>query len=124
MTETSTKESKKTIVIDASPEVVFRALTDEKELTQWFSNQRAMLELQVGGAWVFKNRSSDTGENHTMRGRVLEIIQDKKLSYTWNVEEHPDFPETVVTWMLEALDGGSKTKITLVHYGLVATLAT
>jgi uncharacterized protein YndB with AHSA1/START domain len=78
-----------------------------------------MLELQVGGAWVFKNRSSDTGENQTMRDKVLEIIQDKKLSYTWNVDDYPDFPETVVTWMLEALDGGSKTKITLVYYGLV-----
>jgi uncharacterized protein YndB with AHSA1/START domain len=35
MTETITK----TIVIDALPDVVFRALKDEQELTQWFPNQ-------------------------------------------------------------------------------------
>jgi len=29
-------EIRKTIVIDAPPHVVFKALTDEKELTQWF----------------------------------------------------------------------------------------
>lgn len=40
MTETSTKESRKTIVIDASPEVVFRALTDEKELTEYGSQTK------------------------------------------------------------------------------------
>ncbi len=48
----------------------------------------------------------------------MEIIQDKKLSYTWNVDEYPGFPETIVTWTLESLDGGSKTKIMLVNSGL------
>lgn len=58
--------------------VVFRALTYEKELTQWFPNERAILEPQVGPAWMFKNYHSDTGEIHTARDKVLEIIQEKK----------------------------------------------
>jgi uncharacterized protein YndB with AHSA1/START domain len=68
---------------------------------------------------MLKNHYSDTGEIHTTLGKVLEIIQDKKLSYTWNVDEYPGFPETIVTWTLESLDGGNKTKIMLVHSGLV-----
>jgi uncharacterized protein YndB with AHSA1/START domain len=78
-----------------------------------------MLEARVGGAWVFKNRRPDTGENHTMRGTILEIIPEKRLLYTWKVDEYPNFPETVITWTLEPMDGGNKTKVTLVHSGLV-----
>ena len=101
MRESNTEDSKKTITINASPGVVFRALINETELTQWFSNERTVLEPQVGGAWMLKNCRSYTGKIHTMRGKMLEIIQDKKLSYTWNVDEYPDIPETIVTWTIE-----------------------
>ena len=32
-------EIRKTIVIDASPEVVFNAITEPEQLTQWFPDQ-------------------------------------------------------------------------------------
>jgi uncharacterized protein YndB with AHSA1/START domain len=118
MTEANTEEIRKSVIINASPEIVFRALTDETELTHWFSNEKAVLESQVGGAWMLKNCRSYTGEIHTMRGKVLEIIQDKKVSYTWNVDDYPDIPETIVTWMIEPLDGGSRSEIMLVHSDL------
>jgi uncharacterized protein YndB with AHSA1/START domain len=41
-------EIKKSVVIDASPEVVFKAITDPDELTNWFPDQ-AILEPKVGG---------------------------------------------------------------------------
>jgi uncharacterized protein YndB with AHSA1/START domain len=71
---------------------------------------------------MLKNCSSNnnnTGEIHTMRGKILEIVQDKKLSYTWNVDEYPDIPETIVTWMIEPLDGGRSSEITVVHSDLI-----
>ena len=77
MRESNTEEIKKTITINASPEVVFRVLINETELMQWFSNERTLLEPQVGGAWMLKNCRSYTGKIHTMRGKILEIIQDK-----------------------------------------------
>jgi uncharacterized protein YndB with AHSA1/START domain len=43
-----TIEIKKSIVIDATPEVVFKAITDPNELTHWFPDQ-AILEPKVGG---------------------------------------------------------------------------
>jgi uncharacterized protein YndB with AHSA1/START domain len=115
MTEANTEEIRKSVIINASPKIVFRALTDETELTHWFSNERTVLEPQVGGAWMLKNCRSYTGKIHTMRGKVLEIIQDKKVSYTWNLDEYPDIPETIVTWTLEPLNGGSRSEIMLVH---------
>jgi len=36
MTEATTEEVKKSVIINASPEIVFRALTDETELTHGF----------------------------------------------------------------------------------------
>ena len=118
MRESNTEEIKKTITINASPEVVFRVLINETELMQWFSNERTLLEPQVGGAWMLKNCRSYTGKIHTMRGKILEIIQDKKLSYTWNVDEYPDIPETIVTWMIQPLDGGRMSEIKLMHSDL------
>ena len=118
MIESDTKEIRVTIIINASPDVVFRALIDETMLTTLFSNERTVLEPQVGGAWMLKNCRSYTGKIHTMRGKILEIIQDKKLSYTWNVDEYPDIPETIVTWMIEPLDGGRMSERMLVHSDL------
>jgi uncharacterized protein YndB with AHSA1/START domain len=109
-----TEEIRKTIVVDAPPAAVFKALTDEKELVQWFPNQGAMLEARVGGAVEFKFLRPD-GEKHTMHGRILEIIPGKKLSYSWKFGPAPDSNE-VVTWTLEPADGG-KTRVTLLHTG-------
>jgi uncharacterized protein YndB with AHSA1/START domain len=39
-------EIKKTIIIDASPEIVFEAITDPRELTNWFPDQ-VILEPRV-----------------------------------------------------------------------------
>lgn len=108
------EEIRKTIVIDARPEAVFRALTDERELAQWFPNQ-ALLEARVGGAMEFRFQRPD-GERHTMQGKVMELIPYKRLSYSWSVVGGPD-PESVVTWTLDLVDGG-KTRVTLVHSGL------
>jgi len=109
-----TEEIRKTIVIDASPAAVFRALTDEKELLQWFPNQGAVLEARIGGAVEFKFLRPD-GAKHMMRGRILEIVPGIKLSYSWKFDSAPDSNE-VVTWTLEPVDG-SKTRVTLVHTG-------
>ena len=43
-------EIKKTIIIEAPPSAIFRALTDEKALTAWFPNQ-ARLEARWAVLW-------------------------------------------------------------------------
>jgi uncharacterized protein YndB with AHSA1/START domain len=115
------EEIRKTITIDARPEVVFKALTDERELTQWFPNQ-AVLEARVGGKMEFRFQRQETGEIDTMQGKVLEIVPDKKLSYSWKGDLVPDFPDSVVTWTLEPV-AGNRTQVTLVHSGLKGKLA-
>ncbi len=109
-----TGEIRKTIIIDALQDAVFRAITDEKELTRWFPDQ-ADLEPKVGGSVLFK--FFDEGkENHRVEGKVLELVPGRKISYSWTNLSDPNFPKTVVTWTVEPA-AGNKTLVTLVHTG-------
>ncbi|MGA8083952.1 MAG: SRPBCC domain-containing protein [Candidatus Nitrosopolaris sp.] len=119
--EEETIEIKKSIVIDASPEVVFKAITDPNELTNWFPDH-AILEPKVGGKMklsFYKEKSENdhpcTGDA-SPEGTIKEFIPNKKLSYTWQHKDVPEFPETVVSWELEDI-GANKTRVELIHSG-------
>jgi uncharacterized protein YndB with AHSA1/START domain len=116
-----TIEIKKNIVIDASPEVVFKAITDPNELTNWFPDQ-AVLEPKVGGKMKFSFRKEENNEyrqGNTHEGTITEFILNKKISYTWEDSNEPDFPRTVVTWELEEIEN-TKTSLKLRHAGFKA----
>jgi uncharacterized protein YndB with AHSA1/START domain len=109
----------KNIVIDASPEVVFRAITDQVELTNWFPDQ-AILEPKLGGKVKFSFYKDKEREHREFdffpEGTIIEFIQNKKVSYTWHEPNTPDFPRTVVTWELEEIEN-NKTRVKLLHTG-------
>lgn len=101
-------EIRKTVEINASPEAVFEALTDSKELTNWFPDA-ATLEPKIGGKTKFsfykdsaRSCNNRTGDSFN-EGKILEFVPNKKLAYTWRWTDIPDFPETIVTWELEQL---------------------
>ena len=113
-------EIRKSIVIEASPEIVFKAITEPEEIIQWLPDQ-AILEPKVGG----RVRIITLKEIHPewklerdiiMEGTIKEFIPSKKLSYTWKFNDTPDFPETTVTWELEQIEH-NKTKLELTHSG-------
>lgn len=111
---------KKTIEIDATLEAVFKAISDPNELTNWFPDA-AVLEPRTGGKFKFSfykdsDRRKKMDQDFFPEGKVLEFIPNKKLAYTWQHKNIPDFPETVVTWELEQL-GKNKTRLTLTHSG-------
>lgn len=111
-------EIRKTIVIDASPQAVFKAITDPSELTNWFPDN-AMFDGRIGGKvkfYWYKNRSKELDRDYDPEGTVTEFIPNKKVSYTWQLKDIPDFPETTVTWELEEIDA-NKTRVALTHSG-------
>ena len=92
-------EIRKSIVIEASPDVVFKAITDPNELTNWFPDN-AIFDGRVGGKVRFtfkKERSKELDRDHSAEGTVKEFIPNKKVSYTWQLKDTPEFPETTVT---------------------------
>jgi uncharacterized protein YndB with AHSA1/START domain len=111
-------EIKKNIVIDATPEAVFKAITDPNELIQWFPDQ-AILEPKIGGKMkfsFFKTDSEYRQMDYFPEGTITEIIPNKKISYTWQEPNIPGFPNTVVTWELEKMED-NKTRLKLFHTG-------
>jgi uncharacterized protein YndB with AHSA1/START domain len=113
-----TIEIKKSIVIDTSPEVVFKAITDPNELTNWFPDN-AIFDGRVGGKVRFtfnKEKSKELDRDYSPEGTVKEFIPNKKVSYTWQLKGTPEFHETSVTWELEEIEA-NKTRVELVHSG-------
>jgi len=115
------KEIKITVDIDASPEVVFKTISDPKELINWFPDE-AILELRVGGKYMVSFLKNSIKPRMKMdidfinEGKVIEIIQNKKLVHTWQWKTFSGFPETVVSWELEQVNQ-NKTRLTLTHSG-------
>jgi uncharacterized protein YndB with AHSA1/START domain len=121
-------EIRKTIEIDAPAEVVFKALTNIDDLTQWFPNN-GIFEPKVGGKMHFEFHADHKGQNkcnNTLNGKILEYVPNKKLSYTFIPGDKymPDgirVPPTTVTWNIEEI-GKNKTRVTLIHSGFTKEL--
>ena len=114
------KEIKIIVEIDASPEVVFKAISNQTELTNWFPDD-AILEPRAGGKYMVvflkdsKKPRMKMDRDFINEGKILEIIKNKKLVHTWQWKTFSGFPETVVIWELEQVN--NKTRLTLTHSG-------
>ncbi len=110
-------ELTKSILVDAPASVIFKALTDEKELVQWMPRS-AKMDARVGGEYEFNFYQAAKNLETTARGKIVELVPDKKLVYTFaSSREAPGSPPSLLTWTLEeGLDG--KTLVTLVHSGI------
>jgi uncharacterized protein YndB with AHSA1/START domain len=116
-----TMEIRKTILIDASPEVVFKAIIDPNEFTNWFPDQM-ILEPKVGGKVKFSFYKTNTEYrqiDYFPEGTVIEFLPNKKISYSYREPKITSFPNTVVTWELEKIDN-NKTRLNLSHTGFRA----
>ncbi|MGH3104352.1 MAG: SRPBCC family protein [Gaiellaceae bacterium] len=100
-----------TIEIDATPETVFRALTDADELSRWWTT-RAESDPRPGGSfsytWEF---AQDTERNHTREDTYEDVTPNEHIRYAWPMP----LGNTVVDFRLEP--SGEGTKLTLAHEG-------
>ena len=69
---------KREIEVEASPDEVWRALTDPDELERWFAND-VELEAEPGGEGVF--RWDDGDERHAV---VEEVELERRFVFTWD----------------------------------------
>lgn len=73
-------------LIDASPQLVYRAWTEAELLKQWFTPKpwivaSASLDVRVGGSSVIVMQSPE-GQEFPNRGVYLEVIENKRLVFT------------------------------------------
>jgi uncharacterized protein YndB with AHSA1/START domain len=97
----------RTLELAASPERVWTALTDPRELARWFPDEVTELEPRAGGAgWL---RWSQHGR-FAVRFEVFD--PPRHLVWTWSRSPDTavdDGPSTRVEWRLDARPGGGTT---------------
>lgn len=90
---------------------VWKAITDRELMQQWYFNIAAF-KPEVGFEFTFDGGSEDKTYTHLCK--VLEVIPNKKLSYSWRYKDYEG--NSVVTF--ELFDEGEKTRLKLTHEGL------
>ncbi|MFD2718855.1 SRPBCC domain-containing protein [Hymenobacter monticola] len=97
-------------VYEAPIEKVWQALTDTKQLQQWYFPQVQRFEPVVG----FRFEFADDGSPYGKAWVVTDAVAGRKLAHTWAYKNYPGSSE--VTFALA--EQGDKTTLTLTHTGL------
>ncbi|MEQ1515877.1 MAG: SRPBCC domain-containing protein [Usitatibacteraceae bacterium] len=102
--------------IKAAPAKVWAAITQPELMMQWWGPDagptlNVVADVRPGGHFSVVFRLLD-GSEHNPTGIYQEVIPEKKLVFTWDLPGAPQ-PESLVTFRLEPLEGG--TELTLTH---------
>ncbi len=96
---------------NAPPERIWKALTDVKEMRQWYFELKKF-KPEVGFEFEFVVEHEGMKYHHLCK--VAEVILQKKLAYTWRYKGHVG--DSLVTF--ELFPAGDKTRLKLTHEGL------
>ncbi len=94
----SERKVERETVVEAEPERVWEALTDDDLLSDWFADD-AELDPVEGGDVSF-----GSGEKER-RGTVERVEEERELSFTWSRSGEG---ESLVTFRLEPLEVGTR----------------
>jgi len=97
---------------------VWKALTDNAEMKKWYFDIAAF-KPEPGFEFSFTGEGKE-GEKYVHLCKVMEVIKEKKITYSWRYEGYEG--NSFVTFELSA--EGEKTKLKLTHAGLETFPAT
>ncbi len=112
------------IVVDEtfphSPGVIWKTLTDGELIARWLMRPIGF-EAAPGSRFMYQTTPAGQWDG-VILCRVLEAVPNERLVYSWKSghESNEGYGaplETVVTWTLSAVAGG--TRVRLVHSGFV-----
>jgi uncharacterized protein YndB with AHSA1/START domain len=104
-------EVERETVLEAEPDRVWEALTDDELLSEWFA-ERARIDPREGGEVEF---DCDDGSR---RGTVQRVEAERELAFTWSRD---GAGESLVTFSLEPVEIG--TRLTVVERALAGPVA-
>ena len=90
---------------------VWKALTNVDELRRWYFD---LAEFKPQAGFEFQFVVEHKGHKYDHHCKVVEVIPQKKIAYTWRYEGHAG--NSLVTFALSA--AGDGTQLTLTHEGL------
>lgn len=107
----ATEPYTQTVLIDASPEQVFRYSTEPKAIVAWMGDE-AVVDPRPGG------RFSLRFDERVVEGKYVAVVPPHRLVITWGRRGSRGFaPESSTLQVtLTPEDGG--TRVTIVHHGL------
>ena len=107
----------KSVEILASPNHVWRGLTEPDKITQWMAGARVESKWEIGSDITFSGTMPNFNRPYKDRGKVLAIEPEKLLRYShWSeITRLPDLPQnrTITTFVLEGM--GESTRLTVHH---------
>jgi uncharacterized protein YndB with AHSA1/START domain len=98
-------------VYKASAEKIWKAITDETQMKQWYFDLPGF-KPEVGFEFRFTGGPPDKEYLHLCK--ITEVIPYKKLTYSWRYDGYPG--NSFVTF--ELFPQGEETKLKLTHAGL------
>ena len=102
-------------IFDAPRELVWKATTEPRHVTQWWGPREMTLvvcdaEVRVGGSWRFVQRAPN-GQEFPFRGVYLEVVPPEKVIMTQIFDVEPySSSQVLVTVTLNETEGG-KTEL-------------
>jgi uncharacterized protein YndB with AHSA1/START domain len=90
---------------------VWKALTDNQEMKKWYF-KLAEFKPEVG--FEFRFTAGEEGKEFPHHCKIMEVIIEKKLAYTWRYEGYEGNSQV----SFELFPEGDKTKLKVTHTGL------
>jgi len=102
-------EVRRELVVEAQPEVVWRAITEADQLVRWFPDKVAEIDLRPGGAIRIEWHDGEFDD-----GTVEVVEEPSRFVFRWHGAGF-DSPETLVKFTLEPTENG--TRVIVVESG-------
>lgn len=99
------------VLLDASAERVWKAITDKDDMKQWYFDLK---EFRAEPGFEFQFYGGTEEKQYLHLCKITEVVPGRKLTYSWRYEGYAG--ESFVTFELFA--EGDKTRLVLTHEGL------
>ena len=113
-TETRTMVS--SVVIAATPEQIWHAITDPEQTAQWYFGTRVRSTWEPGSPIEYVDDDGDV----QLTGEVVEVVPQQKLVHTFKAVWSPDIaedPASTYEFRIEPM-GEALTRVTVEHSGI------
>lgn len=90
------------------PAKVWRALTDPAVLSRWLMPND--IRPVVGHRFAFKGKPVE-GWDGMVAAEVLAVEPERLIRYAWRGGPRTEYLDTVVTWTLTPVDGGTRLRL-------------
>jgi uncharacterized protein YndB with AHSA1/START domain len=114
-------------VVKATPEKIFRALTEPSALSFWlppygFLCTVHQMDPRVGGSFKMSFTNFSTSKEHSFGGKFLEIKPNEFLKYD-DKFDNPNLPGEMITsiWLKKVLCG---TELKVIQEGIPSSIPT